>query len=57
LASGLPEVETWACRGLTFTNDQRIAPYEFSPLTQTADEWGSPPNRLLWIAVRQGQAA
>jgi 2-polyprenyl-3-methyl-5-hydroxy-6-metoxy-1,4-benzoquinol methylase len=53
VASGLPELETWACRGLSFTADQRIAPYESSRFTQSSADWQSPPNRLLWVALRR----
>jgi 2-polyprenyl-3-methyl-5-hydroxy-6-metoxy-1,4-benzoquinol methylase len=53
VAAGLPELETWGSLGLTFSADQRIAPYEFSPFTQSSADWQSPPNRLLWVALRR----
>jgi 2-polyprenyl-3-methyl-5-hydroxy-6-metoxy-1,4-benzoquinol methylase len=60
LAAELADLETWACRGLGFTEDQRIAPYEFSSWTQSSDPGppgAAPPNRLFWVALRKGPPA
>lgn len=51
-ASATPEIETWACRGLMFTEDQRIAPYEVTPWLQQPS-WSAVPNRLLFVAIKQ----
>ncbi len=49
--SSLEDLAFWACRGLWFRSDQRIAPYELSPWTTDA-VWEKPPNRLLFVAQR-----
>lgn len=49
--SALEDLEFWACRGLWFRGDQRIAPYELSTWTANA-AWEQPPNRLLFVAQR-----
>jgi hypothetical protein len=49
--SGLSAVELWSFRGLTFGNDQRIAPYLVTPWTQTA-EWEGQPNRIQLVAIK-----
>jgi len=41
----LSGVEHWACRGLEFAKDQRIAPYETTCWTQ-APSWTRQPNRF-----------
>ena len=53
--SALEDLEFWACRGLWFRSDQRIAPYHLSLWTADAD-WERPPNRLLFIAQRAPEA-
>jgi 2-polyprenyl-3-methyl-5-hydroxy-6-metoxy-1,4-benzoquinol methylase len=57
LATELVDLEMWAYRGLAFSEDQRIAPYEFSSWMLSSDEWAAPPNRLLWVALRAGPTA
>lgn len=41
----------WACRGLTFADDQRITPYELSAWSDDP-HWATPPNRLLLVAEK-----
>jgi len=48
---GLEGVEQWACRGLSFAEDQRIAPYEATLWTQTPS-WPRQPNRLQLAAIK-----
>jgi hypothetical protein len=50
----LPGVAQWACRGLSFADDQRIAPYETTPWTR-APSWTRQPNRLQLAAVKTPQ--
>jgi hypothetical protein len=47
----LEGVEQWACRGLSFAEDQRIAPYETTPWTQTPF-WPRQSNRLQLAAIK-----
>jgi hypothetical protein len=52
LAENLSNLDFWACRGLAFIEDQRLAPYEISALTQDPN-WPAPPNRLLFVAAKR----
>jgi 2-polyprenyl-3-methyl-5-hydroxy-6-metoxy-1,4-benzoquinol methylase len=47
----LQGVERWACRGLSFADDQRIAPYETTAWVQ-APSWTRQPNRLQLVATK-----
>jgi 2-polyprenyl-3-methyl-5-hydroxy-6-metoxy-1,4-benzoquinol methylase len=47
----LEGLEHWACRGLAFTEDQRIAPYAATPWTRQG-LWPQQPNRLQIIAIK-----
>lgn len=47
----LQGVERWACRGLSFAEDQRIAPYETTAWAQASD-WTRQPNRLQLVAIK-----
>ena len=49
----LPGLACWGYRGLSFAEDQRIAPYSVSPWT-THGEWLHPPNRFLLMAQSIG---
>lgn len=49
--SALAGLEAWQCRGMTFTEDQRIAPYEISPAS-TSGRFDGTPNRLLFVAKK-----
>lgn len=52
---GLPAVEHWAVRGLSFQADQRLVPYAAGPWRR--EPCGPPaPNRFLFVAVRPGDA-
>ena len=51
----LPGVARWALRGLYFHDDARLEPYRTGAWGQEAPE-GPPPNRLLFLAVRGGDA-
>ncbi len=53
LLSALPGREFWALRGLTFMEDQRLAPYGTSPWSGVPD-WPEPPNRLQFVIERKG---
>jgi 2-polyprenyl-3-methyl-5-hydroxy-6-metoxy-1,4-benzoquinol methylase len=44
----LPELESWSYRGMTFANDQSIAPYVVS-LWTSAPDWEMPPNRFQFV--------
>jgi protein-L-isoaspartate O-methyltransferase len=44
-----PTVDWWACRGMTFADDQRVVPYALSPWTDDPN-WPAPPNRLVLVA-------
>jgi SAM-dependent methyltransferase len=44
-------VERWACRGLTFGGDQRIAPYDVTAWSE-APSWSQPPNRLQFVVIK-----
>jgi 2-polyprenyl-3-methyl-5-hydroxy-6-metoxy-1,4-benzoquinol methylase len=52
--SALEGVEEWAFRGLTFAEDQRIAPYETTPWAR-APSWPRQPNRLQLAAIKTTQ--
>jgi 2-polyprenyl-3-methyl-5-hydroxy-6-metoxy-1,4-benzoquinol methylase len=47
----LSGVEQWACRGLEFAKDQRIAPYETTGWTQEPS-WTRQPNRFQLAIVK-----
>lgn len=51
----LPDVGRWALRGLRFQDDQALVPYEAGRWTQEPPD-GPPSNRLLFVAVRRGDA-
>lgn len=51
VVSSLEGLEFWACKGLWFRDDQRIAPYDLSQWTSNPD-WQMPPNRVLFLAQR-----
>jgi SAM-dependent methyltransferase len=48
----LPAVEYWSARGLTFQNDQSLAPYAVSTWTREWS-WASPPNRLQFVVEKR----
>jgi SAM-dependent methyltransferase len=48
-----PGVAWWAARGFAFREDQTLAPYEVTPWCREP-VWSSPPNRLQFVAVRDG---
>lgn len=50
--SGLPALECWGLRGMSFQEDQRLAPYALSSWT-TQGQWTLPPNRLAVTIVKQ----
>jgi 2-polyprenyl-3-methyl-5-hydroxy-6-metoxy-1,4-benzoquinol methylase len=50
--ASLDGVEQWACRGLAFAEDQRIAPYRVTPWA-TSGDWTQPPNRLQLVVSKQ----
>ena len=54
LADGLGDLDFWGVRGLTFGDDQRIAPYRVSDWS-TAVPSAPPPNRLNFIFARQAR--
>lgn len=43
------EIAWWVCRGMSFAEDQRVAPYELSSWTDDPD-WATAPNRILFVA-------
>jgi 2-polyprenyl-3-methyl-5-hydroxy-6-metoxy-1,4-benzoquinol methylase len=53
LLRGLPELECFAYRGLSFAVDQRLVPYDVSPW-RTSPAFESEPNRVQFVAVKQG---
>jgi 2-polyprenyl-3-methyl-5-hydroxy-6-metoxy-1,4-benzoquinol methylase len=52
IAESLPDLDFWASRGMAFTVDQRLAPYEISSLTHEPI-WQDPPNRLLFVVAKR----
>jgi 2-polyprenyl-3-methyl-5-hydroxy-6-metoxy-1,4-benzoquinol methylase len=48
----LPDLETWAYRGLHFREDQRLFPYSTSTWTQDTT-WAIEPNRLVFVAQKK----
>jgi SAM-dependent methyltransferase len=53
ILGGLPQLECWRLRGMSFAEDQRFAPYAVSPWTD-ATAWPRQPNRFLFVAKRAG---
>lgn len=56
ILGSLPGLECWRLRGMAFAKDQRLAPYEVSPWTDTI-AWPSPPNRFQFVVKRVGDVA
>jgi 2-polyprenyl-3-methyl-5-hydroxy-6-metoxy-1,4-benzoquinol methylase len=48
----LPDAEHWSSRGLTFADDQSLAPYTVSMWTQKPS-WAAPPNRLQFVLEKR----
>lgn len=53
LLSSLPNLAFWSMRGLTFLEDQRLAPYGTSAWT-TSPDWATRPNRLQFVVELGG---
>ena len=54
-AKRIPDLESWAVRGMHFQEDQRIAPYALTPWTQEAT-WPVAPNRIQ-LVIKKGLLA
>lgn len=50
----LPDLETWAIRGLFFGEDQRIVPYQTTPWRRGKAPMSPEPNRFIFVALRKG---